>query len=498
LSTAAHFFIPGHSLVGGLVSISSFLTISIPILAAVYGISRFIRPYNLNPGFKRGVRFTWIAALFVTIYGIIDTIKDNQDRETYTTSEEYDIQGGTITFDMVNPDNYYNGLFHLGNMEFTGSKLYSDGVLLNIEKAEGDKLIIDKVIESSGRSSHKAILNAKAIDHNLEVTEDGTIKIDTKFSLTRGEKFRGQYIELNIKVPEGKQLEFDDRAGRFIVSSYFDENVERPHTLKKHSWTMGENGLIAQSWLKANKYKKSVDLKDVVTINIKGDFEVDLSKSSDSELSMVGRQELVDQMSIVMQDNILTIADENEIMDYPVKLYIKIPELLNLNSSSDQKHRIEGFNQDKMNILLTGGGDLNAYLDIKDLNITAEERPNINLTGVGETLFLDMDYYTEFNAENYEVDVLRLKNKMGRAKVKVHKLIKSLTDISDRMKVYGDPEIMIGKENFKETIEEAIQEAIEEVHQEIKEVKEIKKEVKEVVKEVVNEARTGGERKGNQ
>lgn len=393
---------------------------------------------------------------------------------------------------MVNPDNYYNGLFHLGSMEFSGSKLYSDGVLINIEKAEGDKLIIDKVIESSGRSSHKAILNAKAVDHNLEVTDDGTIKIDTKFSLTRGEKYRGQYIELNIKVPEGKQLEFDERAGRFIVSSYFDENVERPHTLKKHSWTMGENGLIAQSWLKANKYKKSIDLKDVVTINIKGDFEVDLSKSSDRELSMVGRQELVDQMSIVMQDNILTIADENGIMDYPVKLYIKIPELINLNSSSEQKHRIEGFNQDKMNILLTGGGDLNAYLDVKNLSITAEERPNINLTGVGESLFLDMDYYTEINAENYEVDVLKLKNKMGRAKVKVNKLIRSLTDISDRMKVYGDPEIKIGKDNFKEDVEKAIQEAIEEVKQQVKDVK----EVKDAVKEAINEAETEG--KGNQ
>ena len=442
-------------MVGGLVSISIFLSIGIPLLAAFYGLTKFIRPYKLNPGLKKGISYTWIAALFVTFYGLSDTFRDFRNHDSYNTVEEYDLSGETVTIDLINPEHYYNPIFHLDDIQFSGSRLYSDDVFLYIEKAEGDKMVIERKISSNGKSEHNAILNAKAVDHDLTI-EDGVVKIGSYFSLSKGEKFRGQHIECHIKIPEGKNVEFDGRAQRYIVSSYFDENFERPRTLKKHSWTMGENGLIAQTWLKENKYRKTIDLGDNISVvNIKGDFEVDITRSNDKQLVMVGRQEIVDEIKSIVQDDILTIADENNVMEYPVKVYIKLPSISSITSSSDYKHRIEGLDQEKLNILLTGGGDLNAYLDVKDLNITAEERPYINLTGAGEILTLDFDYYTEFNGENYEVNVLKLKKKLGRAKVKVNKIIKSLTEISGRMKVYGEPQVIIGRSSFEEEINES-------------------------------------------
>lgn len=447
-STASHFFIPGHSLVGGLVSLSGLLAVSIPLLAAFYGITRLIRPYRLNPSFTRGVRYTWIAALFVTAYGVIDTIKDHSSWEKITSVEEYEVDQETITIDIVNPEHYYNTLFNIGDAEFSGNALYADDLMVRVEKAEGPNVIIEKIVGSNGRNESNAIRNAKSVDHDVKIVE-GVIKVDSRYVLKKGDKYRGQFLEYRIKVPEGKKVEFDGRAHRYVVKTQFDENVERPRGLQSHSWTMGENGLIAKSWIKENKYSKSFNAKGVNIVNVKGDFEVDISKSSDSEVALVGRQEIVDQIVTVIQDNILTIVDEEGIMDYPVKLYINLPEMNSLTTSSDQKHRIEGFDQESMSILLTGKGDLNAYLDVADLSITAEERPEINLTGIGNKLTLDADYYTVFNGENYEVEELRLKKKMGKAKVKVKKLIRSLTQLSERMKVYGDPEIFTGKEHWK-------------------------------------------------
>lgn len=435
-------------MVAGLVSISGLLAVSIPLLAAFYGITRLIRPYRLNRSFSRGVRYTWIAAVFVTAYGIIDTVKDNSTWEKITSVEEYEVDQETITIDIVNPEHYYNTLFHLGDIEFSGNTLYADELMVKVEKADGPNIIIEKIIRSNGRNESNAIHNAKAVDHDVEVI-DGVIKIDSRYVLKKGDKYRGQFLEYHIKVPEGKKVEFDGRAHQYIVQTQFDKNVERPRGLHNHSWTMGENGLIAKSWIKENKYNKTIDIKGVNIVNVMGDFEVDISRSSDSEIALVGRQEIVDQIVTVVQDNILTVVDEEGIMDYPVKLYINLPELNALTSSSDQKHRIEGFDQERMSILLTGEGDLNAYLDIDDLSITAEERPEINLTGVGNQLTIDADYYTVFNGENYEVNELRLKKKMGKAKVKVKKLIRSLTQLSERMKVYGDPEIFTGKEHWK-------------------------------------------------
>jgi hypothetical protein len=434
------------------------LAISIPLLAAFYGITRLIRPYRLNPSFTRGVRYIWIGALFVTAFGVIDTIKDHSSWEKVTDVTEYEVDQETITIDIVNPEDYYNALFHIGDAEFSGNALYADDLLVKVEKAEGPNLIIEKIVGSNGRNESNAIHNAKSVDHTIEVV-DGVIKVDSRYVLKKGDKYRGQFLEYRIKVPEGKKVEFDGRAHRYIVQTQFDENVERPRSLQSHSWTMGENGLIAKNWIKENKYRKNINIKGIDIVNVKGDFEVDISRSSDGELSMVGRQEIVDQIVTVLQDNILTIVDEENVMDYPVKLYINLPEMKSLTSSSDNKHRIEGFDQESMEILLTGEGNLNAYLDVSDLSIIAEKRPEINLTGVGETLTVDADYYTTFNGENYEVAELRLKQKMGRAKVKVKKLIRSLTQISERMKVYGEPEVFTGREHWKTRIEEASKEA---------------------------------------
>ncbi len=373
------------------------------------------------------------------------------------SSETYAIEQDEINIDIVNPDNYHNSLFNLGDLKLSGSKLYSDDVYLRIEKAEDDQLLIEEHVRAYGNNSHNAIVNAKSVGHQIEVEKDGTIKVPSRFSIEKGKKFRGQTIEYKIYIPEGKKISFDDRAHHYIISSAFDDNVERPRQLKKYTWTMGENGLIAKSWLKENKYSKEVGIKGANTLNIKGDFEIDIVKGKEASVAMVGRQEIVDQIAQVKQDNILSIVDENGIIDYPVKLYITIPEMSTLSTSSDQNIRIEGFNQQTMDILLTGDSHLNAYLDVEHLTLTSERRPKVNLTGEGQTLMVDMDYYAEINAENYPVEVLYLKQKIADARFRVKKMIKSIKNLDYRTKVYGDPEILIGKDLFEERKEQKVE-----------------------------------------
>ena len=477
-STSAHFFIPGHSLVGSLISLSALFTVAIPLLGLFYMLIKRARPYRLNPGFRRNIRFAWLAALFVTIFGVADTVRDFRYGDNFTTSEAYNLEGEAIMIDIVNPSNYYNPLFSLDDIKFSGSKLYADDLYIYLDRSEDDQIHIIKSVQSRGNDSHEAILNAKAVDHDVIINE-GVIKIPSRFTLTRGEKYRGQHIEYRIEVPEGKKINFDERAQRYIVSTNFDEEYERPRSLKKYDWTMGENGLIAKSWLADTKYRKNIPLKNVSTFNIKGDFEVDIMKGNKNELALVGRQEIVDNIITVIQDNVISIVDEDNSMEYPVKLYIQVPELLSINSSSDRKLRLEGFDQSDMEIFLTGSGDVNAYLDVENLVITSEGKPSINLTGIGKELSLDMDYYTEFNGENFPVELLELKEKLGKARVKVKEKIKSIKELSRQMKIYGNPTIVIGEQMEAEEIEGNSQDTS--VEKEIK--KEIKNESESEVKE---------------
>jgi hypothetical protein len=460
---ASPFFIPGHSIMGYMVSISGFLTLSIPLLALFYFASRYIRPYNINFHARRNLRYVWFAALSFTIYGIIDTIADFRTQNKDFSFESYEVNADTLRFNVTDPVGYYHGWYHIGSLRYTGTEMYNDNYRVVLKKSDSPQLRIERTVVASGSSPKNALLRAKEINH--QITFDGEeIKIPSRASWQKGEKIRDQFVDYVIYVPEGKEVIFDNRSrgDRFILD--FDDNYDVPHNYQKYSWTMGKTGFTSKSWEEVSNFRRSVQLNNPLVININSDFEVDIVKGEENEMIIVGHKNEVEKITVVQQEDILTIVNEGGRLQYPVKVYIRVPKVETFSTRTDEKVRFEGFKQNAMEILLTGEAELNAYLDIGNLTIQSDKNNTINLTGKGDVLNLAIGYYSEFNAENYAVAKLNLKSQLRRAKVKVENLIRAERQINNSFKIFGDPKIEIGeiKEEIESIKEEVKEELIEE------------------------------------
>jgi hypothetical protein len=431
---------------GYMVTLSGFLTLSIPLLGLFYIVSRYIRPYQIRGPIRKKLTYVWFAALCFTGYGIIDTITDHRSSNRDFSFQNYDVQGDTIVFNVTDPLGFYQGWYHIGAMRYTGDEMYNDFYSLNINKAESDQLRIERTVTSSGSSAKNALKHAKQVDH--EISFNGTeVKIPSQASLQRGEKIRDQYIHYDIYVPEGKEVVFDSRTKgrRFMMD--FDDNVEVPRNFHKYSWTMGKSGFVSKKWEQLSDFQRSVKLDNPLNINVNGDFEIDLVSGKENELVLVGHKLEVEKLSIIQQDDILTIVNEKGKLEYPIKVYIRTPEIKTLSSRSDEKIRLEGFTQENMEILLTGEANLDAYINVGHLILRSDKNNEINLTGKGQSLHLGIGYYSDFNAENYPVEELILDSQLRGGKFRVAKKIKTDRRLHTGYKIFGDPVIQIGEES---------------------------------------------------
>ena len=429
-----------------MVTLSGFLTLSIPLLGLFYIVSRYIRPYQIRGPIRRNLTYVWFAALCFTGYGIIDTITDHRSSNRDFSFQNYDVQGDTIVFNVTDPLGYYNGWYHIGSMRYTGDEMYNDFYSLNINKAETNQLRIERTVTSSGSSSKNALKHAKEVDHKI-IFDGKEVMIPSQASLQRGEKIRDQYIHYDIYIPEGKEVVFDSRTKgrRFMMD--FDEKIEIPRNFHKYSWTMGKSGFVSKKWEQLSGYQRSVKLDNPLNININGDFEIDLVSGTENEMVLIGHKHEVEKLSIIQQEEILTIINEKGRLEYPIKVYIRTPEIKTLSSRSDEKIRMEGFSQENMEIILTGDASLDAYINIDQLILRSDKNNDINLTGKGKSLQLGIGYYSDINAENYPVEDLILDSQLRGGKFRVSEKIISDRKLNGRYKIFGDPVIQIGDQS---------------------------------------------------
>ncbi|MBK8416658.1 MAG: hypothetical protein IPL22_20400 [Bacteroidetes bacterium] len=74
-----------------------------------------------------------------------------------------------------------------------------------IKKAVELEFELVQINSSRGRTRRDAVDNAQTLSYHLEQT-DSLIKFDESFILTKGMKYRGQKVQLVLKVPVGKSV----------------------------------------------------------------------------------------------------------------------------------------------------------------------------------------------------------------------------------------------------------------------------------------------------
>ncbi|MFN4314167.1 MAG: PspC domain-containing protein [Chitinophagaceae bacterium] len=125
---------------------------------------------------------------------------------------------GKLIVAVTEPELEYNGNFAWMNDEGTGWDLSPDTLRLsavhfNIMKSIDSEYHVNIRKFSNGRTDESATERAQAIIYPV-ISKDSILDLANGFSISKESKYRGQQVQVEILVPVGKQIRFDESVRR--------------------------------------------------------------------------------------------------------------------------------------------------------------------------------------------------------------------------------------------------------------------------------------------
>lgn len=136
----------------------------------------------------------------------------------------------------------YRGLRHDSHLELRGDSIYCGFPQLDIEIGRNESVELEIRRESNGFTRESAVQRAEHVEYSYEFSKD-TLRFDPFFRFLRSDKFRGQEVELILRVPEGMSIYLDDELYSMLDDVHTREYV-RHSELVGRKWLMTPEGLI--------------------------------------------------------------------------------------------------------------------------------------------------------------------------------------------------------------------------------------------------------------
>lgn len=435
---------------GGYIGV--FLLSIIPIMAIMLRITRYFRKYRVNKNFKLALLLTWVASLILvimTVGAMVDCFKQGgelTDIKTYTpTSNTIDlVQAGTA---------YKNDLYHLtfGDINLGEDAIHFDHMHMNILTSEDNNIHIKKTIKSRGKNENNAVKNAQYAAHYIKYEND-QLTIDPEITIHKGSKWRAQQMRIDISIPVGMKLKMDKKTKYKLRSIDFDPTIDQPKYRDWHqeTWVMTDKGLVAEKWISQATLKPSNQLKGYHSIQVDGDFDLNIKQGTEWEYAIDGNAIDVSNVEKEMQSGYLFLKSGRKNTNTPLIINLTMPRLQELNIEQSNRVNISGFSQEYMKLNNNGYGDLIADITIDTLIVNLNKSNNCNLIGSGIHLSATLDNNASIDAEKYfskvsKINLERYRNSKLRVSDTLYQY--SPRDNGDRLKVYGNPIIQATKNN---------------------------------------------------
>ena len=226
------------------------LLIGIPALMLAYLGARML--FNIRKG-SRIVGFTalglWLVGLAIcSVIGMkigrefSERGNIRHDIQLASTSNHYLHVESDVTknlekdYDHENDD--WEGEFDIIQKKDT---LYSSNVKLDIVKSHNDSVYLSEIYYSYGANHKEAVENATNIRYSFSQM-DTVLRLSRYFSINNFERFRGQKVQLILKIPVGASIFMDENLANLI---YDIENIQNIYdrNMLGHVWTMTDKGL---------------------------------------------------------------------------------------------------------------------------------------------------------------------------------------------------------------------------------------------------------------
>ncbi len=236
----------------------------------VFGIKTSYRWLNLSAG------VVWLVGLVMCLYLSLTILNDFSDE--VQLKRQMDVRFTNSDTLIVKADNNYKKgdtdlEFPIAGEHWIVNDTKQPSIWwgrprVKIITSENDSVSVFVVKTAAGKQKTEASLRAKNINYNA-AQQDSVLLLNTNFSFSIADKYRGQEVEVLIKLPKNKIIYLDNSVKKLLydienVNGIFDNDMVGKY------WMMTANGLTCLSCTKEelmNNNKDDDDTEHIININ---------------------------------------------------------------------------------------------------------------------------------------------------------------------------------------------------------------------------------------
>ncbi|MCD4774099.1 MAG: PspC domain-containing protein [Bacteroidales bacterium] len=212
----------------GLFKASIMMVLGIPLLMLLYGGIRLIFGVKRTRFVGMTAFNVWLIGLIILVYFSFTTYKSYRSDATVETNIEITQPISDIVYLSIYNDGYFDTFDHDEsfeiddwNMIITNEGNYYLLPTLEIKKSDSEKFELIEYSYARGSSRIDAKDRAENTEYDIAQTDSSFI-FDPYFEISDNLQWRGQELNLVLKIPVGKKIHFANDFHTIINNYYYD------------------------------------------------------------------------------------------------------------------------------------------------------------------------------------------------------------------------------------------------------------------------------------
>ena len=425
-----------------LATASSLVMVGVPLLSAVFLVTRLFFSTPINIKWSIGIWILFGISIGTFVYSM-RTVAEDFDQSA-TIVENIELPNPNVEVMKVDANSLFERRARIGNDFITANNLIIPNVQLELEPSEDDQFHLTKRMYARGGTAAKARVNIDNIVHETNIKEN-KLTFDNALKIEKGNKWRVQRVKYVLQVPEGKTVDIAENMGNILHPNH--SLGFSPWHFQGHSWTLNDSEFECATCENenedSNKQTSKLELPFEAPFQklwIEGNTKVYINKANTHAINYKGVEEYTNQIEVNQEGEQVKIIVPSDHTGKPTRIYIDMPSLTGLEVHNTDDVEVKGFEEDKITMHIDIESELRARIKAEYLDLTATDDAAIQLKGGGEFLKVNLTDDAELDADRYLVQVAEVQGtNRNEAKVNVRDtLFKQMPDI----KFEGEPVVM--------------------------------------------------------
>lgn len=391
----------------------------------------------------------WLVAVAGLVVTLPYTIKDFSTDATHRVTQTFPVEDEVLVLDLreVGMDDY-------------------QATTLQLLGTHENELKLVQKFEAKGSSRQNALTNAQMVSYNVDFL-DSVLVFDSNIQFKDDAIFRVQTLDMQLYIPYNKPFIIKESL-KPILRNTLHQNGYSSQDLEANTWIFTEDGLKCRTCPPKDREQENrqgtstttgggVVTKDFAgfeSLDIKGSLcEIVVTKQDHYSVALYADQSVLAKVDIEKNGNTLEIAhnslNKSVQLNPKLKVVITMPQLEAIKLSGLTEAYVEGFEEESIDIMLSGSSRSAFNLTANDINLILRGDSHLTLTGRADYMNAKISGVSALKAENFAVE---------NAAVKASGMSNATLNVSHSLEVSERGFSEIENKHRKEQTEENAQE----------------------------------------